>query len=88
MPETDLLVNFSRPPCVNVNDCNACACSSERLTLVIASLDSSDNGHATDWHLVHLGSLAARGIGGITMEATSVVPEGRVSPFFSAAHQK
>lgn len=43
-------------------------------------LDSSDNGHATDWHLVHLGSLAARGIGAICIEATAVVPEGRISP--------
>lgn len=41
---------------------------------------SSDDGHATDWHLVHLGSLAARGIGGICVEATAVVPEGRISP--------
>ncbi|KAJ3995542.1 NADH:flavin oxidoreductase [Lentinula boryana] len=41
---------------------------------------SSDNGHATDWHLVHIGSIAARGVGAICMEATSVVPEGRISP--------
>jgi hypothetical protein len=43
------------------------------------STDSSDNGHATDWHLVHYGSMATRGIGAIVMEATAVVPEGRVS---------
>ncbi|KZT41363.1 NADH:flavin oxidoreductase/NADH oxidase [Sistotremastrum suecicum HHB10207 ss-3] len=41
---------------------------------------SSDNGHATDWHLVNLGTYAARGVGAITMEATAVVPEGRISP--------
>ncbi|TFY83786.1 hypothetical protein EWM64_g219 [Hericium alpestre] len=41
---------------------------------------SSDNGHATDWHFVHIGGLATRGAGGIVMEATSVVPEGRISP--------
>ncbi|PIL31794.1 hypothetical protein GSI_06498 [Ganoderma sinense ZZ0214-1] len=41
---------------------------------------SSDNGHATDWHLVHIGGLATRGVGAICMEATSVVPEGRISP--------
>ncbi|KAH8119859.1 FMN-linked oxidoreductase [Phellopilus nigrolimitatus] len=41
---------------------------------------SSDNGHATDWHLVHIGSLATRGVGAICMEATSVVPGGRISP--------
>ncbi|KAI5453560.1 hypothetical protein NCC49_005386 [Naganishia albida] len=41
---------------------------------------SSDNGHATDWHFVHYGSMATRGIGAIVMEATAVVPEGRISP--------
>ncbi|THH07353.1 hypothetical protein EW145_g3437 [Phellinidium pouzarii] len=41
---------------------------------------SSDNGHATDWHLVHLGSYATRGAGAICIEATAVVPEGRISP--------
>ncbi|KAL0951519.1 hypothetical protein HGRIS_008204 [Hohenbuehelia grisea] len=41
---------------------------------------SSDNGHATDWHLVHLGGFATRGAAAICVEATSVVPEGRISP--------
>ncbi|KAJ9094046.1 hypothetical protein QFC21_006147 [Naganishia friedmannii] len=41
---------------------------------------SSDKGHATDWHFVHYGSMATRGIGAIVMEATAVVPEGRISP--------
>ncbi|KAJ8084396.1 hypothetical protein PM082_003165 [Marasmius tenuissimus] len=41
---------------------------------------SSDNGHATDWHLVHIGGFASRGVGAICMEATSVVPEGRIAP--------
>jgi len=41
---------------------------------------SSDNGHATDWHLVHIGGFASRGVGAICMEATAVVPEGRISP--------
>ncbi|KAF7351864.1 putative NADPH dehydrogenase C23G7.10c [Mycena venus] len=41
---------------------------------------SSSDGHVTDWHLVHIGTLAARGVGAICMEATSVVPEGRISP--------
>ncbi|KZV73691.1 FMN-linked oxidoreductase [Peniophora sp. CONT] len=41
---------------------------------------SSDNGHATDWHLVHLGGFASRGAGAIIVEATAVVPEGRISP--------
>ncbi|KAL5494932.1 hypothetical protein ACEPAI_394 [Sanghuangporus weigelae] len=41
---------------------------------------SSDNGHATDWHLVHIGGFATRGVGAICMEAHAVVPEGRISP--------
>ncbi|KZT30840.1 FMN-linked oxidoreductase [Neolentinus lepideus HHB14362 ss-1] len=41
---------------------------------------SSDNGHATDWHFVHIGGFATRGLGAICLEATSVVPEGRISP--------
>jgi len=41
---------------------------------------SSDNGHATDWHLVHIGGFATRGAGAICLEATSVTPEGRISP--------
>ncbi len=41
---------------------------------------SSDNGHATDWHFVHIGGFATRGVGAICMEATAAVPEGRISP--------
>ncbi|KAK6971490.1 Nadh:flavin oxidoreductase nadh oxidase [Favolaschia claudopus] len=41
---------------------------------------SSTDGHATDWHLVHIGGFATRGVGAICVEATSVVPEGRISP--------
>ena len=32
------------------------------------------------WHLVHLGSFAAGGSGIVFTEATSVNPEGRISP--------
>jgi 2,4-dienoyl-CoA reductase-like NADH-dependent reductase (Old Yellow Enzyme family) len=41
---------------------------------------SSENGYATDWHLVHLGSRAVGGVGLIITEATAVLPEGRISP--------
>ncbi|KAI0030498.1 FMN-linked oxidoreductase [Vararia minispora EC-137] len=41
---------------------------------------SSDNGHATTWHLVHIGGFATRGVGAIISEATAVAPEGRISP--------
>jgi 2,4-dienoyl-CoA reductase-like NADH-dependent reductase (Old Yellow Enzyme family) len=41
---------------------------------------SSVDGHPTDWHLVHLGSLARGGAGLVMTEATAVTPEGRISP--------
>jgi len=41
---------------------------------------SAKDGLAADWHLVHLGSRAAGGAGLIIVEATSVSPEGRISP--------
>src|SRR3954451_20633322 len=40
---------------------------------------SSEDGLATDWHLVHLGSRAAGGAGLVMMEASAVLPEGRIS---------
>ncbi|HWP35068.1 MAG TPA: NADH:flavin oxidoreductase/NADH oxidase [Thermodesulfobacteriota bacterium] len=44
---------------------------------------SSDEGLPTDWHLVHLGSRAVGGAGLVMVEATAVVPEGRISPWDS-----
>jgi 2,4-dienoyl-CoA reductase-like NADH-dependent reductase (Old Yellow Enzyme family) len=41
---------------------------------------SSEDGMATDWHLVHLGSRAVGGAGLIIAEATAVAPEGRITP--------
>lgn len=41
---------------------------------------SAVDGFANDWHLVHLGSRATGGAGLIIQEATSVSPEGRISP--------
>lgn len=40
---------------------------------------SCEDGFATDWHLVHLGSRAQGGAGLVTLEASAVVPEGRIS---------
>ena len=37
-------------------------------------------GAATDWHLMHLGQLAQSGAGLLTLEATAVSPEARISP--------
>src|SRR5260370_6560623 len=41
---------------------------------------SADDGLANDWHLVHLGSRAAGGVGLVMVEATAVSAEGRISP--------
>ena len=41
---------------------------------------SAQDGFASDWHLVHLGSRAVGGAGLIIAEATAVTPEGRISP--------
>src|SRR5690349_5796682 len=51
---------------------------------------SSDDGLPTDWHMVHLGSRAVGGAGLVMVEATAVLPEGRISPtdsgLWSIAH--
>ena len=41
---------------------------------------SSVDGHANDWHLVHLGSRAVGGAGTVMTEAAAVSPEGRITP--------
>ena len=41
---------------------------------------SSQDGFASDWHLVHLGSRAVGGAALVMTEATAVTPEGRISP--------
>ncbi|KAH8587691.1 putative NADPH dehydrogenase C23G7.10c [Bisporella sp. PMI_857] len=41
---------------------------------------SAQDGHLTDWHLIHLGGIMARGPGLTIVEATAVLPEGRISP--------
>ncbi len=41
---------------------------------------SCEDGFATDWHLVHLGSRAVGGAAMVMAEATAVAPEGRISP--------
>ncbi|KAL4970478.1 uncharacterized protein BDV14DRAFT_186796 [Aspergillus stella-maris] len=37
-------------------------------------------GALTDWHVAHLGHLAAKGVGLVIIEATAVTPSGRISP--------
>ncbi|GKY87049.1 NADH:flavin oxidoreductase/NADH oxidase [Sinisalibacter aestuarii] len=40
----------------------------------------AEHGIATDWHLIHWGSLALSGAGLVMIEATGVEMEGRISP--------
>ncbi|HEY0143755.1 MAG TPA: NADH:flavin oxidoreductase/NADH oxidase [Thermoanaerobaculia bacterium] len=51
---------------------------------------SSEDGLPNDWHLVHLGSRAVGGAGLVMVEASAVVPEGRItfwdSGFWSEQH--
>lgn len=41
---------------------------------------SAEDGHASDWHLVHLGARASGGAGLVIVEATAVEARGRISP--------
>lgn len=40
---------------------------------------SAVDGAMTDWHQMHLGQLALSGAGALTIEATAVSPEGRIT---------
>lgn len=40
---------------------------------------SAEDGCMSDWHVIHLGHLALSGAALLTIEATSVTPEGRIS---------
>ncbi|KAH9479121.1 NADH:flavin oxidoreductase [Psilocybe cubensis] len=41
---------------------------------------SAENGHPTPWHLAHLGGIFIRGPGHTMIEATAVLPNGRITP--------
>lgn len=41
---------------------------------------SAEDGHHTAWHMTHLGGIIQRGPGLAMVEATSVTPEGRITP--------
>ncbi|KAJ2356866.1 hypothetical protein GGF43_001803 [Coemansia sp. RSA 2618] len=51
-----------------------------RIAMSPMCMYSSDDGFATDFHLVHTGQYALRGVGLIVMEAAGVAPEGRITP--------
>ena len=38
------------------------------------------DGHATDWHFDHHARFALGGVGGAVIEATGILPEGRITP--------
>ncbi|HEU4443036.1 MAG TPA: NADH:flavin oxidoreductase/NADH oxidase, partial [Burkholderiales bacterium] len=40
---------------------------------------SAQDGHVTDWHLVHLGKFAQGGAGAVFVEATAVEKRGRIT---------
>jgi len=41
---------------------------------------SATDGFVSDWHIVHYGTRAVGGAGLVTVEATAVSPEGRITP--------
>jgi 2,4-dienoyl-CoA reductase-like NADH-dependent reductase (Old Yellow Enzyme family) len=51
-----------------------------RITIAPMCQYSSVDGSASDWHMIHLGHLALSGAALLTIEATAVSPEGRISP--------
>lgn len=51
-----------------------------RLFLAPMCQYSAEDGHATDWHLTHLGGIVQRGPGLVMTEATAVQKNGRISP--------
>ena len=52
---------------------------SNRIVIAPMCQYSATDGEMTDWHLMHLGNLAQSGAGVLTIEATAVLPEGRIS---------
>ena len=53
---------------------------SNRILLAPMCTYSAENGHATDFHLQHLGSIGTRGAGMVMTEAAAVSSVGRISP--------
>ncbi|RBQ69486.1 hypothetical protein FVER14953_12306 [Fusarium verticillioides] len=50
-----------------------------RIAVSPMGMFSANEGHLTDFHLVHYGSFATRGAALVIVEATAVAPNGRVS---------
>lgn len=52
-----------------------------RITIAPMCQYSAINGSMTDWHMMHLGTLALSGASMLVIEATGVMPEGRITPY-------
>ena len=52
---------------------------SNRIVIAPMCQYSAEDGCMTDWHVIHLGNLALSGAALLTIEATAVTPEGRIS---------
>jgi 2,4-dienoyl-CoA reductase-like NADH-dependent reductase (Old Yellow Enzyme family) len=52
---------------------------SNRIVIAPMCQYSAVHGCMTDWHLIHLGHLALSGAALLTIEATAVLPEGRIT---------
>ena len=63
-----------------------------RITVAPMCQYSAIDGSMTDWHVMHLGNLALSGASMLVIEATGVVPEGRITPqctgLFSDANEE
>lgn len=53
---------------------------SNRIVVAPMCQYSAVDGNASDWHIMHLGSMAMSGAGLVILEATAVEPEGRITP--------
>jgi len=53
---------------------------SNRIVVAPMCQYAANHGEATDWHLMHWGNLLNSGAALFTIEATAVVPEGRITP--------
>ncbi len=51
-----------------------------RITVAPMCQYSAVDGSMTDWHLMHLGNMALSGASMLVIEATGIVPEGRITP--------
>ncbi len=54
---------------------------SNRITIAAMCQYSATDGAMTDWHMQHLGGLALSGAAMLVIEATGVVPEGRITHY-------